>query len=204
MPGILSRLSTPLLQVGDLAFDCEVSVQRGGQREMSERRLAAGATVSDHSRRPPRVYRIEGAMSVLPQIQNFGRPGATVNATSFAGLPIVGAVVPLELVDRLRDFETRLDALLDDDVFGVLQLTDQVIGRKDVVLIDWEAMNSGDDPMGGGGARYRLTLREVQRAGFTIAEATDAGLALNGTGGGPTPGGGGPSQATPGVLDVVP
>jgi hypothetical protein len=26
---ILRRISSPLLQVGDLAFDCEVSVQRG-------------------------------------------------------------------------------------------------------------------------------------------------------------------------------
>lgn len=201
MVAILSRLSRPLLQLGDLAFDCEVSVQRSGERQVSERRLAAGATVSEHSRRPPRTYIIEGAVSVLPQPQNFGRPGSTLSGTDFAGLPIVGALVPIEVTDRLQDFESRLDALQDDGVFAELTLTDQVIGRVQVVLLQWEATNG---PETGQAATYRLTMREVQRAGLTIAQATDEALGLNGTGGGAPPGGGGPSQATPGVLDVVP
>jgi hypothetical protein len=198
---VLSRLSRPLLRLGNLAFDCEVSIQRGGQREVSERRLAAGATVSDHSRRPPRIYRVSGAVSVLPQLQNLGRPGATVDATTFAGLPIVGALVPLEVVDRLQDFETRLTALQEDGVFSELELIDQVVGRKRVVLTDWTSTNT---PESGQAATYDLTLREVQRAGLTIADATPEALALSGTGGAPVPGGGGPSQATPGTLDVVP
>ena len=201
MVAILSRLSRPLLQLGDLAFDCEVSVQRSGERQVSERRLAAGTTVSDHSRRPPRTYIVEGAVSVLPQPQNFGRPGSTISGTDFAGLPIVGALVPIEVTDRLQDFESRLDALQDDGVFAELTLTDQIIGRVQVVLLQWEATN---DPETGQAATYRLTMREVQRAGLTIAQATDEALGLNGTGGGPPPGGGGPSQATPGTLDVVP
>lgn len=201
MVAILSRLSRPLLQLGDLAFDCEVSVQRSGERQVSERRLAAGATVSDHSRRPPRTYVVEGAVSVLPQPQNFGRPGSTISGTDFAGLPVVGALVPIEVTDRLQDFESRLDALQDDGVFAELTLTDQVIGRVQVVLLQWEATNG---PETGQAATYRLTMREVQRAGLTIAQATDEALGLNGTGGGTPPGGGGPSQATPGVLDVVP
>lgn len=203
MVAILSRLSRPLLQLGDLAFDCEVSVQRGGQREMSERRLAAGASVAEHSRRPPRVYQIEGAVSVLPQPQNFGRPGSPTGDAAANGLALdlIGGLVPLEVADRLQDFESRLDALLDDDVFDVLQLTSQVIGRVNVVLVAWEATNG---PETGQAATYRLTLREVQRGNLTIAQATDLALDLNGTGGGAPPGGGGPSQATPGVLDVVP
>lgn len=201
MVAILSRLSRPLLQLGDLAFDCEVSVQRSGERQVSERRLAAGATVSDHSRRPPRTYIVEGAVSVLPQPQNFGRPGSTISGTDFAGLPIVGALVPIEVTDRLQDFESRLDALQDDGVFAELTLTDQIVGRVQVVLLQWEAING---PETGQAATYRLTMREVQRAGLTIAQATAEALALNGTGGGTLPGGGGPSQATPGVLDVVP
>lgn len=201
MVAILSRLSRPLLQLGDLAFDCEVSVQRSGERQVSERRLAAGPTVSDHSRRPPRTYIVEGAVSVLPQPQNFGRPGSTILGTDFTGLPIVGALVPIEVTDRLQDFESRLDALQDDGVFAELTLTDQIIGRVQVVLLQWEATNG---PETGQAATYRLTMREVQRAGLTIAQATDEALGLNGTGGGPPPGGGGPSQATPGTLDVVP
>ena len=201
MVAILSRLSRPLLQLGDLAFDCEVSVERGGVREVSERRIAAGASVADHSRRPPRVYTIEGAVSVLPQPQNFGRPGSLLTGTDFAGLPIVGALVPIEVTDRLQDFESRLDALLDDDVFGVLELTSQVIGRVSVVLIDWRATNTPDT---GQAATYRLTLREVQTAGLTIAQATPEGLALNGSGGAIPSGAGGASQSTPGVLDIVP
>jgi hypothetical protein len=205
VPSILTRLGAPLLQVGDLVFDCEVSVARGGDREVSEFRLASGAQVLEHSRRPPRVYQLEGAVSVLPQPQNFGRPGAPAfDATTFAGLPLVGALVPLEVTTRLQDFETRLDALQDDDVFGVLEIIDQVIGRKTCVLTSWRAVNSGSDPMAGGGAVYALTLREIQRAGLTIADATPDALALNGSGGVVKPGGGGPSQATPMMLDVVP
>lgn len=203
MVAILSRLSRPLLQLGDLAFDCEVSVQRSGERQVSERRLAAGATVSDHSRRPPRTYIVEGAVSVLPQPQNFGRPGSPSGdaaASSFTQ-DLVGGIIPLEVTDRLQDFESRLDALQDDGVFAELTLTDQIIGRVQVVLLQWEATNG---PETGQAATYRLTMREVQRAGLTIAQATDEALGLNGTGGGTPPGGGGPSQATPGVLDVVP
>lgn len=195
----MSRI--PLCRLGDLVFDCQTQSGRGGQREVSERRLAAGASVADHSRQPPRVFRVRGMVSVLPQPQNFGRPGATINATTFAGLPIVGALVPLEVVDRLQDFETRLNALLTDSQFRELELVDQVVGRKRVVLTDWSADNGPDD---GQAATYDLTLREVQRAGLTIAAATAEALALNGTGGATPPGGGGPSQATPGTLDVVP
>lgn len=190
-----------MLSVGPVVFDCETSVQRGGQREVSERRLAAGANVSDHSRRTPRVYRVEGMVSVLPQLQNMGRPGATVDATTFAGLPVVGALVPLELTDRLRDFEARLDGLLDDGQFRELELVDQVIGRKSVILTDWSASNGPDD---GQASTYTLTLREVQRAGLTIAGATEEAMALHGSGGATPPGGGGPSQATPETLEVVP
>lgn len=201
MVALLSRLDRPLLQVGNLAFDCEVSVTRGGQREVSERRLASGASVAEHSRRPPRVFQVEGAVSVLPQPQNFGRPGFTFDATTFAGLPIVTALVPLLVTTRLQDFETRLNALLDDEVFGLLELVDQVIGRVVCVLVDWRATNT---PESGSAATYALTLREIQTAGLTIAQAVPDALALNGTGGAPQPGGGGPSQATPGTLDVVP
>ncbi len=201
MVALLSRLDRPLLQVGNLAFDCEVSVSRGGQREASERRLASGASVAEHSRRPPRVFQVEGAVSVLPQPQNFGRPGFTFDATTFAGLPIVTALVPLLVTTRLQDFETRLNALLDDEVFGLLELVDQVIGRVVCVLVDWRATNT---PESGSAAVYACTLREIQTAGLTIAQAVPDALALNGTGGAPQPGGGGPSQATPGTLDVVP
>ena len=41
----------------------------------------------------------------------------------------------------------------------------------------------------------------VKGAGLTIADAIDAALALNGSGGGSQ---GGPSTTTPGPLDVVP
>lgn len=204
MVAVLSRLSRPLLQLtggvgGALAFDCQVSTTRGGERQITERRIAAGASVADHSRRPPRVYQVEGAVSVLPQPQNFGRPGATFNSTTFAGT--ANGLLPLELVTRLQDFETRLDALLDDQTFGPLTLVDQVIGLRLVVLTDWRATNT---PESGQAATYSLTLREVQRAGLTIALAIPEALALNGSGGAVGPGGGGPSQATPGLLDVVP
>ena len=203
MVSILTRLSRPLLQIGDLAFDNEVSVQRGGEREISERRLAAGVTVADHSRRPPRVYQVEGAVSAIAQPQNFGRPGAPVGSAAVEQLAanIASALLPIGLASRVEDFEARLDALLDDGQFAELELVSKVVGRVQVVLVRWEATTTGDD---GDAATYRLTLREVQRAGLTIAGATPEALALNGSGGGPQPGGGGPSQATPGTLDVVP
>lgn len=182
-------------------FDCELTVQRGGQREVSRRRLASGARVSDHSRRLPRVYQVEGAVSALPPVQNVGRPGFAggFNATA---LPAAAATFsPVAIASRVADFETRLDRLQDDDVFGEVELVSKVVGRVSVVLTEWSAVTTGDDGMR---AVYRLTLEEVQRAGLTITEATPEALALVGSGGAPQPGGGGPSQATPVVLDVVP
>lgn len=202
MVAVLSRYNQPLLQLGDLAFDCEVSVTRGGDREVSERRLAAGASVAEHSRRPPRVYEVEGAVSVLAQPQNVGRPGAPAG-DGFAqlGLNAVEALIPLELTTRLQDFESRLNALQNDEVFGLLELTSKVVGRVSVVLISWRATTTAED---GRSATYRLTLREIQRANATIALATPDALGLNGTGGMVGSGGGGPSQSTPTLLDIVP
>lgn len=200
MATILRGLGQPLLQVGDVVFDAEVSVDRGGEREMSERRLASGTTVADHSRRVPRVYEIEGAASALTQPQNVGRPG--VSAAEFAPLPPAppGVIYP-GITSRLDDLEERLDAMLDDANFREVELVSKVAGRVRVVLLRWRASTTADD---GRSARFRLGLREVQRFGVTIADGTAAALALNGSGGAPLPGGGAPSQATPGTLDVVP
>jgi hypothetical protein len=198
---ILRRQSQPLLGLGDLLFDCEVSVSRGGQREISRRRLASGARVSDHSRRLPRVFQVEGAVSALPPVQNVGRPGFQGGFNATALPAAASAFSPVAIASRIGDFETRLDRLLDDDTYGELELVSKVVGRVRVVLTEWAAVTTGDDGMR---AVYRLTLEEVQRAGLTIADATEEALTLTGTGGAPQPGGGGPSQATPVVLDVVP
>lgn len=200
MPTIL-RL--PLLQLAALVFDCEVSVGRSGERELSERRLAAGATVVDHSRRPPRTFTVEGSVSAVAQPQNLVRPNASpADIGTQAGLDLAGAFVPLFLMTRVQDFEARLDALLDDSQFREIELISKVVGRVTVVLLRWEATTRPDD---GRSATYRLTLREVQRqVGLTITQATEASLALVGTGGAPQPGGGGPSQSTPMTLDVTP
>ena len=195
-------LRLPLLQLAGLVFDCEVSVGRGGERELSERRLASGSTVVDHSRRPPRVFSVEGAVSAVAQPQNLLRPNASAADIAIqAGLDVAGAIVPIAFASRIQDFEARLDALLDDSQFREIELISKVVGRVTVVMTRWEATTTAED---GRQASYRLSLREVQRFGITIAAATEAALALTGTGGAPQPGGGGPSQATPMVLPVVP
>ena len=53
---ILRRISSPLLQVGDLAFDSEVAVQRGLEVEYTQNRIGAGVDLSGHSYVKPRVY----------------------------------------------------------------------------------------------------------------------------------------------------
>lgn len=195
-------LRLPLLQLAGLVFDNEVSVGRGGERELSERRLASGSTVVDHSRRPPRVFQVEGAVSAVAQPQNLLRPNASVaDGLEQIGNDIFGAILPIDFASRVQDFEERLDALLDDSQFREIELISKVVGRVTVVLTRWEATTTADD---GEMASYRLTLREVQRFGLSIAAATEAALALTGTGGAPQPGGGGPSQATPMTLGVVP
>lgn len=189
------------MALGDLVFDCELSVQRGGRREISRRRLASGARVMDHSRREPRVFQVEGAVSALPPVQNAGRPGSP-DDLPLAGLAgAAAAFSPVAIGSRVGDFEKRLDRLQDDDTFGEVELVSKVVGRVSVVLTEWSATTTGDDGFVG---TYRLTLEEVQRAGLTITEATPESLALNGTGGAPQPGGGGPSQATPVTIDWVP
>lgn len=199
---IVRGFGGPLLQIGDLAFDCELTVERGGEREMTERRIASGALVSDHSRRMARTFEVSGAVSALPQPQNLGRPGSNP-ADAIPQLPLaLAGVLPIDFLSRREDFEQRLDAMLDDDQFAEVELVSKVVGRVNVVMTRWRATNTPDD---GDSATYSITLREVLRASdLTIAFGIDAALALNGSGGAPLPGGGGSSQATPGVLEVVP
>lgn len=203
MATLLRGRTSPLLSIGDLSFDCEISGRRGGRREYTNERIAAGIEVSDHSFRRAREFTLSGAVSAIAQFQNLGRPGSVSlnDALTQAG---EGVSSLLSLTDgglgaRITDFETRLDGLIETG--GELEVVSKVIGRPTVVLLEWDATNTAED---GNKAIYTLTLREVLRAGLTIADATPGALALTGTGGAVAPGSGGGSMATPGVLAVVP
>ena len=203
MATLLRGRTSPLLSIGDLSFDAEISGRRGGRREYTNERIAAGIEISDHSFRRAREFTLSGAVSAIAQIQNIGRPSATSLADTFTDIGTgIGANLSLGdqgLGARITDFETRLDGLIETG--GELEVVSKVIGRVAVVLLEWEASNTAED---GNKAVYTLTLREVLRAGLTIADATPGALALNGTGGAVAPGSGGGSMATPGVLAVVP
>lgn len=195
---IFRRISSPLLQVGDLVFDCEVAVQRGGRTQFTEQRIGAGVMISDHSYSLTREFVVDGAVSGIAQFQNAGRPGfdAFSNLTAL-GLGALEGLTGLNFSSRVADFEAALEAARESrDEF---ELISKVVGRKRVVILDWNANTTAED---GDSASYRLTLREVLRAGLTIADATEAALALNGSGGASN--GGGASTTTPGFLDVVP
>jgi len=203
MATLLRGRTSPLLSIGDLSFDCEISGRRGGRREYTNERIAAGIEVSDHSFRRAREFTLSGAVSAIAQFQNLGRPGSVSlnDALTQAG---EGVSSLLSLTDgglgaRITDFETRLEGLIETG--GELEVVSKVIGRVAVVLLEWDATNTAED---GNKAIYSLTLREVLRAGLTIADATPGALALTGTGGAVAPGSGGGSMATPGVLAVVP
>ena len=203
MATLLRGRTSPLLSIGDLSFDCEISGRRGGRREYTNERIAAGIEVSDHSFRRAREFTLTGAVSAIAQFQNLGRPGSVSlnDALTQAG---EGVSSLLSLTDgglgaRITDFETRLDGLIETG--GELEVVSKVIGRPTVVLLEWDATNTAED---GNKAVYNLTLKEVLRAGLTIADATPGALALTGTGGAVAPGSGGGSMATPGVLAVVP
>lgn len=203
MATLLRGRTSPLLSIGDLSFDCEVSGRRGGRREYTNERIAAGIEVSDHSFRRAREFTLSGAVSAIPQFQNLGRPGSVSlnDALTQAG---EGVSSLLSLTDgglgaRITDFETRLDGLIETG--GELEVVSKIIGRVSVVLLDWDAPTTADD---GNKVIFTMNLREVLRAGLTIADATPGALALTGTGGAVAPGSGGGSMATPGVLAVVP
>ena len=203
MATLLRGRTSPLLSIGDLSFDAEISGRRGGRREYTNERIAAGIEISDHSFRRAREFTISGAVSAIAQFQNFGRPSATSALDTLTDIGTgIGANLSLGdqgLGARITDFETRLDGLIETG--GELEVVSKVIGRVAVVLLEWEAGNTAED---GNKAVYTLTLREALRAGLTIADATPGALALNGTGGAVAPGSGGGSMATPGVLAVVP
>ena len=203
MATLLRGRTSPLLSIGDLSFDCEISGRRGGRREYTNERIAAGIEVSDHSFRRAREFTLSGAVSAIAQFQNLGRPGA-ISLSDTLTQAGEGVSSLLSLTDgglgaRITDFETRLDGLIETG--GELEVVSKVIGRPTVVLLEWDASNTAED---GNKAIYNLTLREVLRAGLTIADATPGALALTGTGGAVAPGSGGGSMATPGVLAVVP
>ena len=203
MATLLRGRTSPLLSIGDLSFDAEISGRRGGRREYTNERIAAGIEVSDHSFRRAREFTLTGAVSAIAQLQNIGRPSATSLADTFTDIGQgIGANLALGnqgLGARITDFETRLEGLIETG--GELEVVSKVIGRVAVVLLEWDATNTAED---GNKAIYSLTLKEVLRAGLTIADATPGALALNGTGGAVAPGSGGGSMATPGVLAVVP
>lgn len=197
---ILRRLQSPLFQAADLAFDAEVEVNRGGRRQYTKARVGAGVVMSDHSFREPRRYRITAGVSGIVQIQNVGRPGQSIlGAAVGAGLQALESLTGLDFSTRVADFEARLDALLD--IGEEMEIISKVVGRRTVVMESWDATT---DPETGDAAFYTLEFEEVQRAGDTIADATDEMLALVGSGGSLAPGAGGPSQVSPGTLNAVP
>jgi len=198
---IVRGLASPLLQVGDLAFDAEMSVTRGGGVTFTRRRIGAGAVFSDHSFVDAREFSIEGIVSECAAIYNLGRPGAD-NALIAAALGSdqLEGLVGIDLVTRVMDFEARLDALKNARV--EVEIVSKVLGRVIAVLVSWTATTAGDDP--GDFGRYQMRFDEVLRAGFTISDATEEALGLNGSGGNPGPGGGGPSAAPAEMLEVTP
>ncbi len=197
---ILRRLSSPLLQVGDLAFDAELQVARGGETQFTENRIGAGVSLSDHSYVKPRMFTVTGGVSGISQLQNLGRPGSSIiGGFVDLGLGLLEGLTGLNFSTRVQDFEQRLQAV--QEAREELEVISKVLGRVWVVLISYQATNSPED---GDSASYQLVLKEVLRGGLTITNATDAALALNGSGGTPPPGSGGQSTTTPGTLDVVP
>lgn len=198
---ILRGISSPLMQVGDLAFDCEVSVARSGEAEFTQNRIGIGADISDHSFNLPREFVLEGAVSGVVQLQNFSRPGFSfVDSAIDAGLGALEGLTGLNFSSRIQDFEERLEAVRQ--ARQELEVVSKVIGRQRCVLKRWDATT---DASMGEMAQYRLTLREVQRAGGVgYPTPTPESLAMNGSGGSVSPGGGGPSVVKSGTLDVVP
>lgn len=176
-------LSSPLLQVGLLVFDAELQVGRGQSRQYTERRIAAGAVLSDHSFVAPREYQLQGGVSAIAQLQNLGRPGAEFATASAAAFTQVGQTVAANLVGiqfttRLQDFEADLEALVD--LGAEVEVVSKVIGRRRAVVTSWQAQTTPDD---GDAAIYSLTLREVQRAlGLSITNPTEQSAALVGSG----------------------
>lgn len=194
---VLRRISSPLLQVGDLAFDSEVSVQRGLDVQFTENRIGAGVSLSDHSFAKPRVYMITGAVSGIAQLQNIGRPGFNgAEALADLGLGLLEGLTGLNFSSRVEDFEARLIAAME--ARNEFELISKVVGRRRVIILNYTSTTGAED---GDSATFQLTLKEVQRAGLTIADAIDAALALNGSGGGSQ---GGPSTTTPYTGPLTP
>lgn len=197
---ILRRYTSPLLKVGDLAFDAEVSVDRGGDRQYTRARTGAGAVLSDHSFSEPREFTLEGAVAGLGQPQNLGRPGANnLGGLIDLGLDAAEGGTGRDFSTRVADFEQRLEAVRARG--DVLEVISKVIGRVRCVMLAWRASTRAED---GDRATYQVRLLEEWSAGLSIAGATDVALAMNGSGGAVSPGGGGPSTTTPVLVDVTP
>jgi hypothetical protein len=197
---ILRRLQSPLFQAGDLAFDCEVEVRRGGRATFTKTRVAAGVNMSDHSFDEPEEFTITAAVSGITQIQNLGRPGQSfLGAAIGVGLDQLEALTGIDFSTRVADFEARLRALLRRR--EVLEIVSKVVGRRQVVMTSWDATT---DAGTGDAAFYLMQFEEVLRAEDLAGDPTDVLLDLVGSGGKVAPGSGGPSLVTPGNLATVP
>lgn len=198
---ILRGFASPLLQIGDLAFDAELSVDRGGERQYTRNRVGAGALLTDHSFSEPREFSIEGAVAGLGQPQNIGRPGASNGLAVLRdiGLDALEGLTGRDFSTRVADFEQRMQAIIDRG--DMLEVISKVVGRVPCVMLSWRASTRGED---GDRATFMVRLLEVLTAGFTISGGTELALALNGSGGVVAPGGGGQSSTTPVMVDLVP
>lgn len=197
MTTIVRLLNSPLLQVGGLVFDCELAAARGQDREYTRRRVAAGVTLSDHSRLLASEWDLDGAVSMFAQFQNIARPGAdpleslqAMALNAVLTVPFAGqaASTALEfsgaLPSRLGDFEDSLRALIAvGDEVEVVTKAPGTGGRFRAVVLSWRASSSSQGPDSGGAATYRMRLLEVQRANaLGLSEATLQALGLNGSG----------------------
>lgn len=197
---IVRRITSPLLQVGDLAFDAEVQVTRGGKTQFTRDRIGAGVSLSSHSYNQPREFTITGGVSGISQFHNVGRPGFNpVQGFTDLGLGALEGLTGINFSTRVQDFEQRLQ--VTQEARDELELISKVLGRVRVVLTSWQAMTGAED---GDSAQYQMTFEEVLRSGLTITDAVDAALAMNGSGGVPPAGSSGASTTTDMMVDVVP
>lgn len=204
MATLIRLLSSPLLQVAGLVFDVELGVGRGQRRDYTRRRVAAGIDLSDNSRLVAREWSLEGAVSAVLQPQNLTRPGQNLLAALSASGAGVAAQFDGSVATQLDNFEDNLVALMEvGDVVDVVSKAPGTGSRRfRAVVEEWHAQSTADGPESGDAAVYRLSLREVQRAGgLGLGSATPEALGLNGTA---TPTNLGPTPSPASQVDMVP
>lgn len=177
MPNL--TLLRPLSAVGSVVFDVELSERQGDTRDVTQRRIPQGGSISDHSILNPggKRWGLTGRISNIPQPQSIGRSPNTVLSDLEAFVQDFAA----GLVGQSTRLADAIDAMASQIAVGEeVTVVSKKAGKFQAIILSWDVQDGERDHFA---STINVELLQVSRAGgLFFTSPNEEGLALNGTG----------------------